>query len=287
MTLAPTTVTRHAILVSAPGMRPGKYLAVLVNAFRQRLLERAMLVGRIAFYCIVLMIFSRLWQAVFGAEGSEGARRSAAPERLWVDYVWYLALTEWIMLSQPSLHLDIEADVRSGDVAYHMARPISYVGSKLAEGAGDLALRLPVMGLCGLLFARWFSGEWPRIDGLLLAVPVGLLASVFLVLSYTAIWLCAFWVHDVMPTYFIWQKLAFLFGGLMLPLSIYPEWLRSIALHTPFAAALYGPGQLIMHGSGALALRLSCELLAWITVAALVVFGLERRGRRAITLHGG
>lgn len=234
-----------------------------------------MLVGRIAFYCIVLMIFSRLWQAV------------ALDDRVWADYVWYLAVTEWIMLSQPSLHLEIESDVRSGDVAYHMARPISYVGSKLAEGAGDLALRLPVLGLCGLLFGRWFSGEWPSVDGLLLALPVGLLASVFLVLSYAAIGLCAFWVHDVTPAYFIWQKLAFLLGGLMLPLSIYPEWLRTIALHTPFAAALYGPGQLIMQGSGELALRLSCELLAWITLTGVVVFELERRGRRAITLHGG
>ena len=281
MTLTSTTLARPPISVPARGIQPGKYLAVLLTAFRQRLQERAMLVGRVAFYCIVLMIFSRLWQAVFGAEGA------TVPDRVWADYVWYLAMTEWIMLSQPSLHLDIEADVRSGDVAYHMARPISYVGSKLAEGAGDLVLRLPVMGLCGLLFGRWFSGEWPGGEGLLLAVPVGLLASVFLLLSYAAIGLCAFWLHDVMPAYFIWQKLAFLLGGLMLPLSIYPEWLRTIALHTPFAAALYGPGQLIMHGGGALALRLSCELLGWITLIGLVVFALESRGRRALTLHGG
>jgi ABC-2 type transport system permease protein len=281
VTLTSTTLAHHPLRVPARGIQPGKYLAVLMTAFRQRREERATLVGRVAFYCIVLMIFARLWQAVFGAEGS------TVPDRIWADYVWYLAMTEWIMLSQPSLHLDIEADVRSGDVAYHMARPISYVGSKLAEGAGGLVLRLPVMGVCGLLFARWFSGEWPGGEGLLLAVPVGLLASVFLLLSYAAIGLCAFWVHDVMPTYFIWQKLAFLLGGLMLPLSIYPEWLRNIALHTPFAAALYGPGQLIMHGGRALALRLSCELLGWITLIGLVVFALERRGRRAITLHGG
>lgn len=274
-TLGPKAITHPALRLPARGLRPGKYLSVLVTALRQRVLERATLVGRIAFYCIVLMIFSRLWQAV------------TPPDRAWADYVWYLAVTEWIMLSQPSLHLDIEADVRSGDVTYHMGRPISYVGSKLAEGAGELALRLPVLGLCGLLFARWFSGEWPRVDGLLLAVPVGLLASVFLLLSYAAIGLCAFWVHDVTPAYFIWQKLAFLLGGLMLPLSIYPGWLQTIALHTPFAAALYGPGQLIMHGDAALALRLSCELLGWITLAASVVFWLERRGRRAITLHGG
>ena len=114
MTLAPTTVTHHAIRVPARGMRPGKYVAVLVTAFRQRLLERAMLVGRIAFYCIVLMIFSRLWQAVFGAAGD--AHGAAAPNRIWVDYVWYLALTEWIMLSQPSLHLDIEADDLDAEV---------------------------------------------------------------------------------------------------------------------------------------------------------------------------
>ena len=72
----------------------GKYLSIVALSARQRLQERAALWGRILFYFLILLIFSRLWQALLSGEGA--AARPAS-------YVWYLAVTEWIMISQPAL----------------------------------------------------------------------------------------------------------------------------------------------------------------------------------------
>lgn len=261
----------------------GKYFAIAQLAFWQRLSERAALIGRIAFYGIVLLVFSRVWRTLFAAQQAlPGAGAGAA-----ADYVWYLALTEWIMLSQPSLYLDIEADVRNGDLAYQLGRPMSYVAAKLAEGAGDLALRLLTLAPFGLVFARLFSGQWAEPGALLQAAGVGVVAALVLLFSYAAIGLCAFWLHDCTPVYLVWQKLMFVLGGLMVPLSLYPEWLRALALHLPFATVLYGPGQLVLPGSPALALRLLLELGAWLAAGAVGLAVLERRARRVIELHGG
>jgi ABC-2 type transport system permease protein len=263
----------------------GKYVGIAVLSARHRLEERAALYGRILFFFLILLIFTRLWRAVLDpaapAAGATGSPQSAA------SYVWYLAITEWIMLCQPALHLDIEADVRNGDVAYHLARPMSYAGAKLAEGFGEMALRWVVLGASGILFARLLCGEWPSAAGLGLAALVGCLASIVLLLSYAAIGLSAFWIHDCTSVYLIWQKLCFALGGLMVPLSIYPEWLRQIALHSPFAALLYGPGQLVMVPDAALALGWASTLLAWGALFLLVVLSLERLGRKTLTLHGG
>ena len=49
------------------------------------------------------------------------------------------------------------------------------------------------------------------------------------VLSTAAIGLSAFWIVDTSPVYWIWQKLAFVLGGLLLPLELYPDWLRALA----------------------------------------------------------
>jgi len=261
-----------------------KYLGVAVLSARQRLEERAALYGRVLFYFVVLLIFTRLWEAVLGS-GTPAA--GVGPQQNAASYVWYLAITEWIMLSQPTLHLDIEADVRNGDVAYHLARPMSYAGAKLAEALGDMAVRWVVLGVSGVLFARLSCGQWPSAAGLGLAGLVGCLSSVVLLLSYAAIGLCAFWIHDCTSVYLIWQKLCFALGGLMVPLSIYPGWLRQIALHSPFAALLYGPGQLVMAPDWSLALGWASALLAWGTSFLLVVLWLEHRGRKTLTLHGG
>jgi ABC-2 type transport system permease protein len=263
-----------------------KYVAIAVVSFRQRLDDRAVLVGRVMFYAIILLIYSRLWQAVLGGSAA-ASRGDPALGQAPGSYVWYLAATEWIMLSQPSIHLDIESDVRNGDVAYELSRPLSYVGAKLAAGLGEMALRWLVLGASGLLFARLLSGGWPSAAGLGSLLLVGPLASLVMLVAHAAIGLSAFWMHDTMPAYLIWQKLAFVLGGLMLPIGIYPDWLRAIAEHAPFAALLYGPGQLLSSPSAAGAIGLLLRLSAWGAVMLGVLLLLERRGRRNVCLHGG
>ena len=142
--------------------------------------------------------------------------------------LWYLALTEWITVGMPMLYIDIQEDVRRGDVAYKIARPVSYLGTKLAEGAGELVVRLALLGVAGVL-AAWILGKGFPADprGLWLALPVGLLASCVLLLFQAAIGLSSFWVQDAQPVFWIWQKLAFVVGGLIIPLDIYPDWLRT------------------------------------------------------------
>jgi ABC-2 type transport system permease protein len=264
-----------------------KYAAVALLSFRQRLEERGALYGRMMFYFIILLTYSRLWQAVLGSPDAMSSSATHGSGQSPASYVWYLTVTEWIVLSQPMIWQDIESDVHSGDLAYQLSRPISYAGARLAEACGDLALRMIVLGACGLTFARLLSGEWPNAEGLMLAALVAPLASLVLLLAHLAIGLSAFWIHDCNSIYLIWQKLMFVLGGLMLPLAIYPDWFRALASYTPFAALLFGPGSLVMAPDPSLALRLLGQLLGWGVLAALVVVGLERKGRRNITLHGG
>jgi ABC-2 type transport system permease protein len=76
-------------------------------------------------------------------------------------------------------------------------------------------------------------------------------------------------------------------GGLILPLSIYPDWLRAVAEWTPFAAMLYGPGRTAVAfdpGAAAVAVAL---LLAWGAAAAAFLFWLYRRGLRVLDVNGG
>jgi ABC-2 type transport system permease protein len=264
-----------------------KYAAIAALSFRERLAEPAALWGRMLFYFIIVLTYSRLWQAVLGGADDAGPSPPQAGRPSAASYVWYLAVTEWIVLSQPTIWQDIEADVRSGDVAYQLSRPVSYAGARFAEAFGDLLLRLIVLGACGLVLARLFSGEWPSVQGLALVVLVAPLASVVLSIVHLGIGLSAFWIGDCTSVYLVWQKLMFVLGGLMVPLDVYPDWFREIASYTPFAALLFGPGRLVMEGDLSLALRLTAELSAWGVLAVLGVIALERQGRRSITLHGG
>jgi ABC-2 type transport system permease protein len=260
--------------------RVRKYVAVFVISLRQRRRESSLLFARAAFMVLVIMVFSRLWQAVLPTQPGGGLRAA--------DCVWYLLITELVMLSQPRISLDIERDVRSGELAYHLTRPASYLGFKLAEGLAELSLAWLVLLTIGAPAAYLLAGALPHDPrSLLLAFPLAMLASLLSLLCNAVIGSSAFWIVDCTPVQWIWQKTSFVLGGLFVPLAFYPAWLRSIALVTPFAALLHSPGSTVFRFDAGAAVRAALMQLVWIGLAATLLSTLHRRGLRTVNIHGG
>jgi ABC-2 type transport system permease protein len=186
------------------------------------------------------------------------------------------------------LFVVIERDVRSGDVAAMLTRPVSYVVIKIVETLGELIPSLCVLGLAGGGAAFVLSGGLPHEPlGLLAALVLALLGSLLWTLCSTLIGLSAFWLHDCTPVYYVWQKAAFVLGGLFVPLEIYPRWLQTLALWSPFSALINGPGSMMLHYDPLRALLLACKLLVYVALAALAVRFTWSRAVRAIELGGG
>ena len=269
--------------LATPGARTPalkKILAIVSVSIRQGLEERASVIGRMLFYTAILLIFSRLWEVIHAS----GEGLVAEPR----DFVWYLAITEWILLSQPTIHLDVEAEVRRGEVAYALTRPISYARLKLAEGAGSLLVRMCTLGPFGAALAWWLAGGGPSDPrALWLGGAMALAAGWVALCFHFAIGVCAFWIQDCSPVYWIWQKAFFLLGGLMLPLEIYPEWLRALAVLTPFSALLYEPARTAFGWHPEVAALGVTKIVVWGVVAGLVAVALERRAVRTIEIGGG
>src|SRR3954454_16639807 len=80
--------------------------------------ERGELLGRMLFVPLILGVFNALWNVV----GETGMPTSSAPP----DLAWYLAATEWIVLSPPLIYVEVQDDVRRGDIVYALPRPVSY-----------------------------------------------------------------------------------------------------------------------------------------------------------------
>jgi ABC-2 type transport system permease protein len=97
----------------------------------------------------------------------------------------------------------------------------------------------------------------------------------------------AFWLGDIAPVYWIWQKLTFVLGGLLLPLTVYPDWVIRIARATPFSAVLAGPASFVLgrpvFGSGTLVLA----LVGWASVAGLMATAAFRIAVKRLQLNGG
>ena len=257
-----------------------KLTVVAKVAARHRLSQRAGALGRIGMYGVLLYVFTQLWTVI--ASAYPGADVSA--DRV----VWYIAITEWIVLSLPPVHDDVQEELRAGDLLYRLTRPLAYAWAKLAEAVGDLAVRMGIHAIAGVGFAFAFTGTVP-LDARAIAwvVPLGVLAAVVATVFNLAIGLAAFWIHDCRPIYWVWQKGLFLLGGLLVPLELYPAWLREVAVWSPFAAILHGCGSLALGEGGPAPELVALRLLAWLVVAVLVVLVVFRRGLLRIDGGGG
>jgi len=241
--------------------------------------ERNELYGRMVFFAVILGVFSSLWRAVAEA----GMPITADPKSL----VWYLAATEWILLSAPPIHLEIQEAIRRGDVVYRLGHPVSYVLAEFASGLGLLAVRAPFLGLTACVCAFGFTGWTPPVTAFLVVVPFGLAASALVTAWYLGIGILAFWLQEVAPVYWVWQKLMFVLGGLMLPLPLYPAFVQRAAALTPFPTLLAAPASFMLGTPLVSVGTLAGSLVLWTGVTAFAVSRMFRRAVSTVTINGG
>jgi ABC-2 type transport system permease protein len=259
--------------------RLAKYVAFGRVAAAHALGNRAELGGRMAFVAIILGVFSSLWRAVAEHGLPIAADRAAL--------VWYLAATEWIVLTVPAAHEEIEREIRTGDIACHLTRPFSYLLALAAQGIGMTLVRAPFVGAAAFACGVVFTGTAPPAALLAQFVPFALAAMLLLYGLHVVIGLLAFWLTEVTPVFWIAQKLLFVLGGLMLPLTLYPDWLRQLAHLTPFPAMLGGPAGLLVAATAPDPALLARDLAIWIAVVAIAARMLFERAVRTLQVSGG
>ena len=256
-----------------------KYLALSRIAARQVQHERGDIAGRVVFFAVILGVFSSLWRAA-----AEAGLPMGADSR---QFLWYLAVTEWITLSTPQVHLDIQDTIRRGDVIYRLGRPASFVLGELATGLGQVAVRLPILAVTAFVCAFWFTGWVPPPASLAMMLPFGIAATVMLTSLHVWIGLLAFWLQDVSPVYWVSQKLLFVLGGMMLPLHLYPTIVQRLAALTPFPVLLASPASFVF-GDGAVRTgALAVRFALWSCAIALAMHWTFRRATARLVINGG
>ncbi|SDE29343.1 ABC-2 type transport system permease protein [Paenibacillus sp. UNCCL117] len=259
-----------------------KYAAVGRITIRRHLAYIADFLMRTVFLVFILYIFTQLWQATFRGEGE-----LVIAGYSFKQLVWYLILTESMTMACPSLCTRIEEEVKSGDVGYKLTKPISYIGLHYMGYVSEIAVRFAVNLAVGSLLG-WlvlgppgFGAGWAVF--FLLAV-FGFSVNFFLNLLLA---LCAFWVEETRGLEFVYHKLLFTIGGMLMPLEMFPELLQKICVWLPFQAVLYFPAKAaVQYESSSVPQMLAIQML-WLVVLGLAAVLVYRRGVKKLHVNGG
>ncbi len=258
----------------------GALAAFAALGWRRAAAERAATLGRLLLYGLILVIFWELWQATPLAELAEPGTDAR-------HLFWYMAVTECVAIATGYPYRALEIAIQSGEIASALTRPLPYALATLAEWAGATGHRLLVLLAAGVALGVAVTGTFPvplaDAPALLLSIA---LASLIVLLCQLQLGYAAAWTGSAAPLFWIWQKLMFVCGGLIIPLTLYPAPLGTLAKATPFAAMLFAPGSLVLEATPAAAAAALAWQLAWLVPVAAAAFLVDRAAARRFAVRG-
>jgi len=259
-----------------------KYWAILTTQAVNSLAYPAELFWRSLVIILFMWIFGQLWRLTFAAAGT-----SVISGLTLHDTLWYLMLAETIELSRPRLARTIGEAVRDGSIAYLLNKPYNFLLYQLSNNLGESLFRMLLNALFGGAAVWLMVGPPPDPRGWPLAAVAVLGAWLINYCIGALLGLAAFVSEEVAPFEWIYQKMIFILGGMLIPLDFYPAWLQAIAKALPFAYAMYGPARLFVSPDLGRFASLVAGQLAWILVLGGLLVLAYGRGIRRLAINGG
>ena len=260
----------------------GKYVEVLKVTIQNRLAYIYDQVFRSLGMVIHIFIFIQLWRVTYHGVGSTIGGFTLP------QMIWYLVVTETIVISAPRFNGIIDAEVRSGDIAYALNKPYSYLAFQYARYLGESLFLLPINFLAGAAVAWPYVGAIPWSPA---SLPVALLAwwvgATLLFLEVAVVSLLAFWLEDTRGLWLLFDRAQWLLGGLLLPVEAFPGPLRRIAEVLPFRNVVGGPARVAVLLNWQEFGRLMLNQVIWVSAFGALAAGVYALGVRRVNVNGG
>lgn len=187
-------------------------------------------VSKILFFGFVLLAYSALW--------SNFANTS--------NWILYFIITEWIFLASSESFRQIESDIANGNVQILLNQPIDPFWSYLSMIWGQSTITATLVLFFGLFMHFFMFGFTQDFKQLPIVLIMGLMSIFTLTIFQFILHILRFWMENIRPIVLLWQKSALILGGVIIPLSFYPPWLKSASQLTPFYSTLFLPASKIL-----------------------------------------
>ncbi len=262
------------------GLRVGM-AALFYLGWRSALEERFALVA----VCVTYLVLIGVFASIFSVTPFDELEGVSAINR--ASMIWYVTVTELVIFIVGYRYIEVREEILGGQVGGLITRPLPYWLMKFAEWTGRSLAQAMVLAPVGFLAAALITGRWPWTPWHLLVLAVAVTGAVLLMLmAHFMVGLLELWGPNARPAHWINQKFTFLLGGLILPLAIYPQGLREVALLTPYAAMLHGPASLVFGPSLRETTTMLALLAVWLGIVGLAVLWLYQRALDRIGRSG-
>lgn len=184
----------------------------------------------------------------------------------------------------------INYEVRTGGLNARLLRPLHPVWMYVTENVASIPIRASLALPVGLIAFVVTGGAYVVRDAASWAmVPLALVGAwAISFLAHVAVGALSLWMHQSIKVIDVWTAGFFVFSGYLVPIDLFPWWLRDVPDWLPFQYQLGFPVELL---TGSLeegeALRMLGAQWLWVALMLAVATVLWRRGLRRYGAYGG
>ncbi len=235
------------------------------------------------FFVFIIYIYMMLWTNIYGGKGDNIAGFTLN------QMIWYLVVTEIVTLSRSNIFFEATQDVKNGNIAYMLNKPYNYILYCFSNSLGEMGVKLLTNAIVGLIIGLLCVGPLRSFNPIhlpliIISILLGIFINFFIHISLS---LTSFWLEENSAFFWIYGKLVFTLGGMLIPLELFPEWLKNIAINLPFAYVTYAPAKLAVDFSlNRFLYTITFQLiyLGFFFILSMTIF---RKGARALNVNGG
>ncbi|WP_053361552.1 ABC-2 family transporter protein [Bacillus sp. FJAT-27251] len=230
-----------------------------------------------------LLIIYYFWQAVY-------SNRSAIQDIDLGTMITYIVVAMLLQGFVGGVGQDLAENIKNGNVAIELMRPYDLIYKMFAVDLGSKLMHLirgtiPMMLIAFFFMDITFPGSLEAWLLFIISAGLGLWIETFFDFLVGVL---AFWTVNIWGVRVLKESLVTFFSGALVPISLFPDWLRVITEFLPFQAMVYLPVSIysgMISGTEAyLAVGLQ---LFWLISFYVLVRVIWAQAVKQITIFGG
>ncbi len=229
-------------------------------------------------FAIHVFVFNELWDYIL--QGKENIAGYTKPQ-----LIWYIIIGEFIMYSCDKKYNYIAEQVKSGQIANMLIRPIDFIKYTIAENL-SVFVRFAINTIFAIVLGFIFAGPVEITIGSMIITIISIAISVLMgIYIQLIIGLLAFYTEENDSFWLVTQKLMLL--QVFTPLEFYPDFIQKIFLALPTTYVTYAPARIFSKFEFNQSIILLISQVIAFFIIVIIARTLYKRGVEKINVNGG
>lgn len=260
-----------------------KIFALIKIQFKNDFVYRISTVAGIIVGIIQIFIYYYIWNNVY-----DNVNQLNGYSLLMINF-YVIASNLIFKLMELGITLKIADEIRLGEIAVKIIKPINYITSLFCEGLGTIAgkimtMVLPTLIVCVIGIKFFIQGNIGVILFSILSLFFAIIISVYIDILFG---LMTFKTENGWGIRVLRQALIRLLSGAIIPLSFFPGALQKVCDFLPFKSLIDTPINIYLFGFTKDNFICFVQQILWVVVLMVIVHFVYGKMRKTLEVNGG